>query len=135
VVRRHDERFFSFFPIFLSPRASCREMSVGSSTAHSTAQLSSAQLSSARCMHLRSSVAINCRPMQAERISASTDSVPCARCAVSRFLFLRIALHCSASHRIASHHITLHGTAGVSVAYTHTRVSWLGPGSREGVRF
>jgi hypothetical protein len=72
-------------------------------------------------MHLRSSVAPNCRPTQAERISASTDSVPCARCAVSRFLFLRIALHCSASHRIASHRITsLYMARQESALHIHT---------------
>jgi hypothetical protein len=49
--------------------------------------------------------------------------------------FFFFALHSIALQRIASHHITLHGMAGVSVAYTHTQVSWLGPGSREGVRF
>jgi hypothetical protein len=121
VVRRHDERFFFLFSRFFSiptrfvPGDEC---GFQHSTQYGTAQLSSAQLSSARCMHLRSSVAPNCRPTQAERISASTDSVPCARCAVSRFLFLRIALHCSASHRIASHHFTWHGRSQRCI-YTH----------------
>jgi hypothetical protein len=82
--------FFPFFPIFFIPARSVPgdECGFEHSTQSGTAHLSSAQ--HAACISAAASQS-TCRPMQAERISASTDIVPYARCAVSRFLFLRIA--------------------------------------------